>query len=88
MTYLVARVAGTKWLLQNVTRAKVGIPYPYLYIPMSFSTCCCRLHQAEKEKKIDSDPRINDLGRAIEDDYATIRQNYGSFMPPGNWELR
>jgi triacylglycerol lipase len=33
---------------------------------------------AEKEKKTDGDPRINILGRAIEDDFATIRENYGN----------
>jgi triacylglycerol lipase len=31
----------------------------------------------EKPKKRDTDPRIGDLGRAIEDDYANIRDNYG-----------
>ncbi|KUJ18036.1 alpha/beta-hydrolase [Mollisia scopiformis] len=49
---------------------------------MSFSTCCCRGQRAEKEKKTDSDPRINDIGRAIEDDYATIRQNYATPKNP------
>jgi triacylglycerol lipase len=34
---------------------------------------------AVKEKKTDDDPRINILGRAIEDDFATIRENYGNF---------
>jgi triacylglycerol lipase len=34
---------------------------------------------AVKEKKTDDDPRINILGRAIEDDFATIRKNYGNF---------
>jgi triacylglycerol lipase len=38
---------------------------------------CCTLRIEEKPKKKDSDPRINDLGRAIEDDYANIRDNYG-----------
>ncbi|KAN0112876.1 triacylglycerol lipase [Hyaloscypha variabilis] len=33
---------------------------------------------AEKGKKTDRDPRINILGRAIEDDFATIRQNYAT----------
>jgi hypothetical protein len=33
--------------------------------------------KVEKEKKVRSDPRINILGRAIEDDFATIRENYG-----------
>jgi len=38
---------------------------------------CCTLRIEEKPKKKDSDPRISDLGRAIEDDYATIRKSYG-----------
>jgi len=40
---------------------------------------------AEKEKKTDGDPRINILGRAIEDDFATIRENYGNI--PGAFLL-
>ena len=35
------------------------------------------MRMAEKEKKPDGDSRINILGRAIEDDFATIRENYG-----------
>jgi hypothetical protein len=42
-----------------------------------FSCCRCLL-MAEKEKKTDGDPRINILERAIEDDFATIRENYGN----------
>jgi triacylglycerol lipase len=34
---------------------------------------------ADKEKKTDGDPRVNILGRAIEDDFARIRENYGIF---------
>ena len=40
----------------------------------AFSSCCT-LRIEEKPKK--KDPRISDLGRAIEDDYANIRDNYG-----------
>jgi hypothetical protein len=44
----------------------------------SFSTTCSFSQvKVEKEKKLRSDPRINLLGRAIEDDFATIRENYG-----------
>jgi triacylglycerol lipase len=49
----------------------------------SFSSCCPFFQRAEKQdtpekpKKTDGDPRINILGRAIEDDFATIRENYG-----------
>lgn len=31
----------------------------------------------DKAEKPSSDPKINDLGRAIEDDFGTIRANYG-----------
>ncbi|EKD17107.1 triacylglycerol lipase [Drepanopeziza brunnea f. sp. 'multigermtubi' MB_m1] len=55
----------------------------FLCKPMSFSTTCRIRRQIsetaqdpEPQKKTDSDPRINDLGRAIEDDFATIRANY------------
>ena len=34
---------------------------------------------AENPKNPTNDPRVNDLGRAIEDDYATIRTKYGIF---------
>ena len=34
-------------------------------------------HRRDKQKKPSGDPRINDLGRAIQDDFATIRDNYG-----------
>ncbi|KAH6683339.1 Alpha/Beta hydrolase protein [Halenospora varia] len=37
---------------------------------------------AENEKKPNCDPRINDLGRAIEDDFATIRENYATPKHP------
>lgn len=33
-----------------------------------------------EKKKPSKDPRINDLGRAIEDDFAMIRDNYGKMM--------
>jgi hypothetical protein len=48
-------------------------------IPRTVSCGRC-MHMAEKEKKPDGDPRINILGRAIEDDFATIRENYGIIL--------
>ncbi|KAL2071248.1 hypothetical protein VTL71DRAFT_12483 [Oculimacula yallundae] len=36
----------------------------------------------EEDKETDSDPRINDLGRAIEDDFATIRETYATPKHP------
>jgi hypothetical protein len=38
-------------------------------------------HWQEKEKKPSSDPRINDIGRAIQDEFATIRDNYSNSKP-------
>lgn len=52
------------------------------------SSCLCkqfsesRTARAAKLKRTSSDPRINDLGRAIEDDYATIRDNYATPSNP------
>lgn len=34
----------------------------------------------DEEKRPTGDPRINDLDRAIEDDFATISDTYGSSM--------
>ncbi len=48
------------------------------YHSRAFSCCRC-LRMADKEKKTDGDPRVNILGRAIEDDFARIRENYGIF---------
>jgi triacylglycerol lipase len=60
-----------------------------------FSCCCCRQFQRaertepqETPKKLDSDPRINELGRAIEDDFATIRENYGNLAYSSKQEHR
>ncbi|CZS88142.1 hypothetical protein WAI453_000556 [Rhynchosporium graminicola] len=36
----------------------------------------------EEQKDTESDPRINDLGRAIEDDFATIRETYATPKHP------
>jgi hypothetical protein len=46
------------------------------------TSCSGCLQMDEKEKKTDGDPRINVLGRAIEDDFATIRENYGTYAIP------
>jgi hypothetical protein len=53
-----------------------------MVIPSTSRTLSCGrcMHMAEKEKKPDGDPRINILGRAIEDDFATIRENYGIIL--------
>ncbi|PVH89209.1 alpha/beta-hydrolase [Cadophora sp. DSE1049] len=65
-------------------------------LSLSTTCCCCSLEKKERtekikkpkntdtgeQKKTDSDPRINDLGRAIEDDYATIRETYATPKHP------
>jgi hypothetical protein len=37
-------------------------------------------HNARKEESNHKDARINDLGRAIENDFASIRDKYGIFI--------
>jgi hypothetical protein len=77
MTLLVSRVSRARLSLHKVQAAPAK--FPVLHTKRSkFSTsrCVCAL-KVEKEKKIRSDLRINVLGRAIEDDFATIRENYG-----------
>jgi hypothetical protein len=41
---------------------------------LSAAFCSCCTLRIEEKKKKDSDPRISDLGRAIEDDYAIPTQ--------------
>jgi triacylglycerol lipase len=91
MTILLPRVARTRWLSQYAPQLRrVLLPMTTESLPRAFS-CSCHTREALKhienessnrdepdnEKKTNSDPRINDLGRAIEDDFATIRKNYG-----------
>lgn len=40
-----------------------------------------RQHEKEKDMR-NADPKVSDIGRAIEDDFATIRDCYGIFPPP------
>lgn len=84
MTILVAR-ARTALILRDVSRSRTSAMYA------SVPRWLRRLHEErkdlryqalpdtepEKQKNPTSDPRINDIGRAIEDDFATIRDNYG-----------
>lgn len=91
MTILLSRVARTRWVPQYAPQLRrILLPMPSVYLSQPFS-CSCVTREApkqiktesptknepEQQKETDSDPRINDLGRAIEDDFATIRQNYG-----------
>jgi len=78
MTFMIARVARTSWAFRNVSQQIVmrGLAKG------SFSTFCPYYQAVENENKAENprnptnDPRVNDLGRAIEDDYATIRTKY------------
>jgi len=49
--------------------------------PFSCS-CIRREHGGPDKKDTNSDPRINNLGRAIEDDFATIRETYATPKHP------
>ena len=76
MTLLVSRVTHARFIPHKVQAAAKRL---VVQNKGKFSTSCRVLAQkVEKEKKVRSDPRINVLGRAIEDDFATIRENYGS----------
>ena len=37
--------------------------------------------------KLSSDPRVRELGRVIQDDYARLRDHYGWFSEPGVLEI-
>ena len=78
MTILVAR-AATRWTPRNV-RIPAGNIVMTEYQSRGFCQCMRMAQKVEKEKKIDKDPRVNNLGRAITDDFATIRENYGIFQ--------
>lgn len=80
MTLLVSRVACARFLLHNAGPAPSRRLLAGQIKHANFSsTCSVSYQKVEKEKKVRSDPRINLLGRAIEDEFATIRENYGSF---------
>ncbi len=87
MTLLAARVAYTRWLPQYAPRSRVSVLRMH-HSPKSYHTSLSlsqpqnntknEQKHGEKNHNPDSDPRINNLGRAIEDDFATIRENYGN----------
>ena len=81
MTLLLTRVAShTRWtpLIQRASMA------PFIATLASTRCFSCCESQADKEKRTNDDPRINDFGRAIEDDFATIRQKYGMLLVTEN----
>jgi triacylglycerol lipase len=75
MTFTAARLR-TRWILHYVSPASKVAMYPSLphFLRRHINET---QHWRVKEKKPSRDPRINDLGRAIQDDFATIRDNYG-----------
>jgi len=87
MIFMIARVARTSWGIRNVPRQ---IAMGRL-TKGNFSTFCpCYQvvkddEKAEKPRNPTNDPRVNDLGRAIEDDYATIRAKYSMFYYLAHW---
>lgn len=76
MIILVARVARKRCTPHSLRiRARSNVMSEYQSMKLS---CCSCLQTVEKVKKTDKDPRINILGREIEDDFATIREFYAT----------
>ncbi|RDW81951.1 triacylglycerol lipase [Coleophoma cylindrospora] len=78
MTVLLSRAAPcTRWSpLRQLVYAQHARRLATPAVAMRCFSCC--VPRKDQQKKKDGDPRINDLGRAIEDDFATIRQNYST----------
>jgi hypothetical protein len=78
MTILVARVARTRWIQQH---PPICWRNAMLSRSAQFSTYIPRLKQQDEQQRESnhSDARISDLGRAIENDFASIREKYGIF---------
>jgi triacylglycerol lipase len=81
MTVLASRAIHARFILRHAPSTPAGL-FIALEGRRGFS-CSGRVAtpKIEKEKTIRSDPRINILGRAIEDDFATIRESYGQLVP-------
>jgi hypothetical protein len=79
MILLAARLR-TGWVLHNASLASMVAMYPTLRLILGRQFHSDRL-LLESQKKPSDDPRINDIGRAIEDDFATIRETYGISIP-------
>jgi len=77
MTTLLARATRTRLVYNAPRTRRMVMVSTGLTSRNRFSTCRYLSQRAEREKHTDGDPRINVLGRAIEDDFATIRENYG-----------
>ena len=80
MTFTATRACATIWIFHNGSRASrvAMLPTAPLFLVRQFHKT---RPTTEEQKRPSSDPRINDIGRAIEDDFATIRDNYGPLSP-------
>lgn len=79
MTIILARVARTRWISQYVLRPPSSAIQRSPRAQMNALSCSCARSKLDTgNKNNNSDPRVSDLGRAIEDDFATIRQTYGT----------
>jgi hypothetical protein len=89
MTLLLSRVARTTWILRHAQPARARVIVTANKHESFSTTRNLSRAKAENEKKLRDDPRIKILGRAIEDDFATIRENYGTVPFPfplhGEW---
>jgi hypothetical protein len=77
MTLLVSRVAHARCAVCHANTAPTRLRVAQIKHESFSSSCRVSALKVEKEKKVRSDPRINLLGRAIEDEFATIREKYG-----------
>lgn len=78
---LLARHLRSRWLPYNgpIYASRVGIYAPSLhYMRHEIQSFHSVLQLREKAESPSSDPKINDLEKAIEDDFATIREKYGT----------
>ena len=66
----------TRWVLHNPTPASTVAIKRTVRLILHRQTHNDR-RRLESQKKPSDDLRINDVGRAIEDDFATIRETYG-----------
>ncbi|RDL38960.1 uncharacterized protein BP5553_03300 [Venustampulla echinocandica] len=86
MTILVARVSRTRSIPPILRRALPRRETALDSRCNPFSTCVPRKragsYQTQVKKSSSSDPRIEDAGRAIEDDYALIREKYATPKNP------
>jgi hypothetical protein len=78
MTLYLTRVR-TRYVSHNIYLGRSAIlPIPRRHFHNAPPVNAVNHNEAHgEEKRPNSDPKINDLGKAIEDDFATIRDRYG-----------